>query len=199
MLISLFIGMGLPTPAAYSLVAIVVIPSLIDLGVEPLVAHFYGFYFAIYSSVTPPVAVAILTAVRISNGGFMRTAVECLKLGGTCVLLPFLLIAFPDVLDFPVLRPKTWLAVAFMLLASYMLAASIYGWVRRPLAPWQRLLLLSGPVAFMAYLELPDPWLPALATLVLAMLLARRRGGPGAALSNGPCSTRPELPARDVN
>jgi TRAP-type uncharacterized transport system fused permease subunit len=76
MAIAIVIGMGLPTPAAYSLCAIVMIPSLIDVGVDPLVAHFFGFYFAVYSAFTPTVAVGVLMAVRISGGSFAGTVVE---------------------------------------------------------------------------------------------------------------------------
>lgn len=127
MAVSLVIGMGLPTPAAYALIAIVVVPSLIDLGIEPLVANFYGFYFAIFSTLSPPVAVGILTAIRISNGSFMGTALECFKLGGVCFLVPFLFVAFPNVLGFPDLEAETYGMIFAFFLATIMLSAATYG------------------------------------------------------------------------
>ena len=150
MLVALFIGMGLPTPAAYALIAIVVVPSLIDLGLAPLVANFYGFYFAIFSTLTPPVAVGILTALRISNGSFIGTAIECIKLGGVCFLVPFLFVAFPNILEFPNLEIETIIMVPAFLFATFMLSAATYGAVpNRLLGSIERVVLVvAGPVGF---------------------------------------------------
>ena len=62
MVISLLLGMGLPTPVAYLVVALSLVPFLQGGGVEPLVAHFFVFYFAVFSTLTPPVAVSALAA-----------------------------------------------------------------------------------------------------------------------------------------
>jgi len=175
MIISLFIGMGLPTPAAYSLIAIVVIPSLIDLGMPPLAAHFFGFYFAVYSSLTPPVAVGVLTAVRISGAGFMGTAWECLRLGGVGLLLPFMFVAFPNILEFPNIEIETWIASVLMLLSSYMLGAALYGHFRGELSTGERLFLLVGPVAFLTYLVLRDPWIAVISPGAFALFVVYRR------------------------
>ncbi|MEP1612753.1 MAG: TRAP transporter fused permease subunit [Roseobacter sp.] len=150
MLVSLVIGMGLPTPAAYALIAIVVVPSLIDLGIEPLVANFYGFYFAIFSTLSPPVAVGILTAIRISNGTFMGTAWECFKLGGVCFLLPFLFVAFPNILGFPNIEPATIAMIGAYFFATIMLSAATYGAVPgRLLGRLERqIVAVVGPVIF---------------------------------------------------
>jgi TRAP transporter 4TM/12TM fusion protein len=150
MAVALFIGMGLPTPAAYALIAVVVVPSLIDLGLKPMVANFYGFYFAIFSTLTPPVAVGILTAIRISNGTFMGTALECFKLGGVCFLVPFLFVAFPNILDFPNLSTETYAMIASFSLATFMLSAATYGAIpNRILGTTERAVVaLMGPVLF---------------------------------------------------
>ena len=150
MIVSLVIGMGLPTPAAYALIAIVVVPSLIDLGIEPLVANFYGFYFAIFSTLSPPVAVGILTAIRISKGSFMGTAWECFKLGGVCFLLPFLFVAFPNILDFPNIKPETFAMIIAYFFATFMLSAATFGAVPgRLLGRMERYALaIAGPGIF---------------------------------------------------
>lgn len=148
--VALVIGMGLPTPAAYALIAIVVVPSLIDLGIEPMVANFYGFYFAIFSTLTPPVAVGILTAIRISEGSFMGTAWECFKLGGVCFIVPFLFVAFPNILGFPDIEIETLAMIGAFFLATFMLSAATYGAVPgRLMEPMERwLVALSGPLLF---------------------------------------------------
>ena len=174
MVVALFIGMGLPTPAAYALIAIVVVPSLIDLGLAPLVANFYGFYFAIFSTLTPPVAVGILTALRISNGSFMGTAVECFKLGGVCFLVPFLFVAFPNILDFPDLELATLAMLPAFALATFMLSAATYGAVpSRRLGGLERVLvMLAGPVVFTLTLFVESAVFHAITPLCFAVWIA---------------------------
>jgi TRAP-type uncharacterized transport system fused permease subunit len=150
MVVALFIGMGLPTPAAYSLIAIVVVPSLIDLDLEPIVANFYGFYFAIFSTLTPPVAVGVLTAIRISNGTFMGTAIESIKLGGVCFIVPFLFVAFPSILGFPDLSWEALFMLPAFGIATWLLSVAVYGAMpTRAVGKIERILLvIIGPGIF---------------------------------------------------
>jgi len=151
--VSLVIGMGLPTPAAYSLIAIVVAPALIDAGLAPLTAHMFGFYFAIFSALTPPIAVGVLTALRISGGTFRGTVIESFKLGGVCFLIPFLFVAEPNILLPASLSFVDLLPLPSFLAATVITAGIIYGGYGNPLTPATRLLgVLSGPVAFLFYL-----------------------------------------------
>ncbi|MBA3597044.1 MAG: TRAP transporter fused permease subunit [Methylibium sp.] len=165
--IVLIIGMGLPTPAAYSLAAIVVIPSLIDVGVNPLAAHFFGFYFAVFSAFTPPVAVGVLMAVKISHGSFTKTCLESFKLGAICLLLPFFLVAFPNILEFPNLTTETLVAVFLFCISTLMLSAAIYGGFMGRLVTWERLYMTTGPVLTVMYFQWQDAWLAAIPVLLL--------------------------------
>ncbi|MEW5710435.1 MAG: TRAP transporter fused permease subunit [Pseudomonadota bacterium] len=166
MAITIFIGMGLPTPAAYSLAAIVVIPSLIDVGVDPLAAHFFGFYFAVFSAFTPPVAVGCLMAARISGGSFRQTCIECFKLGGICLLLPFFMVAFPNSLQFPNFTGETLVATGLLCISTLMFSAAVYGGFMGRLKTGERIYLLSGPIAALLYYEWRNPWI-GMAPLVL--------------------------------
>ena len=180
--ICLLIGMGLPTPAAYSLAAIVVIPSLIDVGVNPLAAHFYGFYFAVFSSFTPPVAVGVMMASRIAGGSFKRTCYESFKLGGICMLLPFFFVAFPNSLQFPNFAVETLIASLLLCVSTLMLAGAIYGGLAGPLTKGERLFLLTGPVAALIYFDLRDPlvaWLPPVLLAGFWLFRRSRRREPG--------------------
>ncbi len=180
MAIAVVIGMGLPTPAAYSLVAIVMIPSLIDVGIDPLAAHFYGFYFAVFSSFTPPVAVGCLMAARISGGSFMGTCIECFKLGGVCLLLPFFMVAFPNALRFPDLTAETLINTALLCVSTVMFAAAIYGGLIGRLSAMERAYMVLGPVFTLLYyktLMAWMAWLPVLALLgfIVYKVVARKR------------------------
>lgn len=98
MLVSLLFGLGMPTPAAYILVAAVLAPSLVRIGVADLTAHFYVFYFALLSAITPPVAVAVAVASEIAESDFVETAKTTLVMGGPVFVIPFLFIAQPSLI-----------------------------------------------------------------------------------------------------
>lgn len=159
MVIALLIGMGLPTPAAYALIAIVVTPALVDVGLEPLTAHMYGFYFAILSTLTPPVAVGILTAMRISGGTFLATAKECFALASACFLVPFLFVAMPEILAPQELGLTGCVGIALALIATAMLLAGIYGAFGYRLQAYERIgAVLLGPISFILFLWNAVAW-----------------------------------------
>jgi TRAP-type uncharacterized transport system fused permease subunit len=174
MVLSLLIGMGLPTPAAYSVIAIVVVPVLIDLGVADLSAHFFGFYFGVFSSISPPVAVGVLTAVRISGSSFMTTAMECMKLGAIGFLLPFMFVAFPGVLSLSEFGLNEFFAILLLLLATFMLGSVFYGSFIGRLSYWERGILTTGPVGFAIYLFVPAVWLALVGPAALAVVVLHR-------------------------
>ncbi len=150
MAISLLVGLGLPTPAAYALIAIIMVPFLIDLGIEPLVAHFFGFYFAIFSAVTPPVAVGVMAATKISGGSFYGTAFEAAKMSLIAILIPYAFVAFPSILAFPAIGIDGFLVSVALIITSVFWGASIYGFFRRRLSRLERLALLLVPLCFIA-------------------------------------------------
>lgn len=85
----IILGMGLPTTAAYVIAASILAPSLIKLGLPPLTAHLFVFYFACLSAITPPVALAAYAGAGIAKASPMTTAVEACKLGFAGFLVPF--------------------------------------------------------------------------------------------------------------
>ncbi len=103
MVTSLILGMGVPTLAAYLVLALVVAPALIKMGVMPIAAHLFMFYFGIISCITPPVALAAYTAAGISGSDPMKTGYQAVKLGIAAFIVPFLFVYHPVLLmDGPV-------------------------------------------------------------------------------------------------
>ena len=94
----LIFGLGLPTPAAYVLVALFGVPALLDAGTPLLHAHMFVFYFANMSAITPPVALAPLVASKIAGGSYFKTAGVALQLGLPGFALPFLFAFYPGLL-----------------------------------------------------------------------------------------------------
>ena len=92
MLITIILGMGAPTPAAYVLSASVVGSALINLGIEGIAAHMFLLYFAVLSAITPPVCAAIYVACGISQGDWLKTAMYSMRIGLTAFIIPFMFI-----------------------------------------------------------------------------------------------------------
>lgn len=91
MVSSIVLGMGMPTPAAYVLVITLIAPAMVEVGFQDVTAHFFVFYFAILSTMTPPIAVGAAVASRIADGDFLPTALVACRIGLPLFLLPYLL------------------------------------------------------------------------------------------------------------
>jgi TRAP transporter 4TM/12TM fusion protein len=117
MVTSILFGLGMPTPAAYILVAALVAPSLIQFGVQDLVAHMFIFYFAILSAITPPVAVAVAIGARISGASFMGASKQALRIGAVGFLVPFAFVTNPELILWSAQTPLTLLAMLVAVVA----------------------------------------------------------------------------------
>jgi TRAP-type uncharacterized transport system fused permease subunit len=94
-IVCLIMGMGLPTTAAYVLVAAVLAPAMTAVGVEPLTAHLFVFYFATISVITPPVCVAVFVGAGIAQTNWLPAAFEAVRLGAMTYVVPFMLLLYP--------------------------------------------------------------------------------------------------------
>jgi TRAP transporter 4TM/12TM fusion protein len=95
---SIILGMGTSTVAVYLLVAIVAAPVVVKLGVPLLAAHFFVFFYACFSFLTPPVAVGALIASKLAGGTYMKTSIEAVKASVAGFLLPFIIVWNPILL-----------------------------------------------------------------------------------------------------
>ena len=95
---SLFLGMGLPTAAAYLICAAVVAPALTGLGVPVLTANLFIFYFACLSAITPPVALAAFTASFLARSNPMSVAFTAVRLGFVAFIVPYMFVYAPSLL-----------------------------------------------------------------------------------------------------
>jgi TRAP transporter 4TM/12TM fusion protein len=101
MISSILLGMGVPTAAAYLLVAIGAIPALLEMGVPLLSAHLFCFIFAAFSHITPPVAIGALVASRMAEANYWGTNWEAIKAAFVAFLLPYFIVYVPVI----ILRP----------------------------------------------------------------------------------------------
>jgi TRAP transporter 4TM/12TM fusion protein len=142
MCVAIILGMGVPTTAAYAIAAAVVAPGLIRIGVPPLSAHMFIFYFAILSAITPPVALASFAAASMARADMWKTSVIALKLGLATFIVPYMFWISPALLA---QGPLAGILQAFVTasLGVYLLACSTEGWMQNGALPTP-LRLISG-------------------------------------------------------
>jgi len=145
MVVAIILGMGVPTTAAYAIAAAVVAPGLIRIGVEPIVAHMFIFYFAILSAITPPVALASFAAASMAGADMWRTSVIAVKLGLATFIVPYMFWLSPALLAQGELLPilQSFATACF---GVYLLACSTEGWMLngRLVAPLRLLSAAAG-------------------------------------------------------
>lgn len=129
-IVSIVLGMGMPSVAAYTLVAVLVAPTLVQLGVDPLSAHLFVFYFAILSNFTPPVAMSCFAAAPIAKENPHKIGFRAMRLGLVAYIVPFLFVYAPELL----LRPEsvvpwtsTVITIGTALAACYFLSMATEG------------------------------------------------------------------------
>jgi TRAP transporter 4TM/12TM fusion protein len=150
MLTAIVLGMGLPTTAAYLMLATVVAPALADIGIPLLTAHMFVFFFGCLAAITPPVALASYVAAGIADADLNRVGWTAFRYGLVCYLLPFAFYFSPGLL-----AQGTWSEILFSVVSAaagvVLLASAIVGqswcllrWPARSLLSIAGLLLLSG-------------------------------------------------------
>ncbi|MBT3551241.1 MAG: TRAP transporter fused permease subunit [Rhodospirillaceae bacterium] len=95
---AIIFGMGMPTLPAYLTIILILGPTMLNLGLDILVAHMFVFYFGVSSSITPPVAIAAYAGASIAGSGPMRTGFMAIRIGAAIILVPFIFAYNPELL-----------------------------------------------------------------------------------------------------
>jgi TRAP-type uncharacterized transport system fused permease subunit len=173
--VAIVLGMGVPTTAAYAIAAAVVAPGLIDIGVQPIVAHMFIFYFAILSAITPPVALASFAAASMSGGDMWKTSVIAVKLGLATFIVPYMFWLSPALLAQGEL-PAILQAVATASIGVWLLACSTEGWMLNGRLPLP-LRVAAGAAGLM--LMVPEGYTDLAGLAIgIALILWQRRAFP---------------------
>jgi TRAP transporter 4TM/12TM fusion protein len=151
MIAALILGMGLPTPVAYLIVALALVPFMQQIGLRPLQAHFFVFYFAVFSTLTPPVAVSVFAAAKLSGAGFMATAADSMKLALTTFIIPFAFVFAPELMAFPNVTWAVLREIGEIVLIQWLASVAAYGYALRPLGAGERWLFgVAAAIGFVA-------------------------------------------------
>jgi TRAP transporter 4TM/12TM fusion protein len=156
-LMCIVLGMGMPTLGVYILLAILIAPALVEVGVDPLAAHMFILYLGMMSFVTPPVAIGAFFAASLAGAEPMRTAFVSMRLGWAAYIVPFLFVFSPSLLLQGTSVLTTIVAVISAVAGVWLVSAGVTGFYRRRLPVPMR----AGFVAAGALLLLPGeigPW-----------------------------------------
>ncbi|KKI85199.1 TRAP transporter permease [Shouchella clausii] len=143
MVACVIMGMGLPSTAAYIIVAVLTAPALIDLGINPLLAHMFIYYFASLAPIIPPVALASYTAAGIANSNPIRTSFTSARVGLVSFIIPYMFVYGPALLAMGTASEIT-IAVLGAVVGVVFYAAALTGWLSRDLGLWERTLSFIG-------------------------------------------------------
>lgn len=148
MLVSLVMGMGLPTTAAYLLLAVLGAPALIKLGADALPAHLFILYFGCMSTITPPVALSTYAAAGISGGSPMKTGIYAMKLASVAFLIPYIFVYGQELLLYGSLG-SILLAILSASLGCVALAGGMIGWLGAKMPMPLRFVLVGAAITLM--------------------------------------------------
>lgn len=164
-LVCILMGCGIPTTANYIIMVTVAAPTLVQLGVEPLVAHFFVFYYGVLADITPPVALAAYAAAGMAGGDPFRTGTTAFRLGLGKALVPFVFVFSPSLLL--VAKGFTWPAffITFTgcVLGIALLAAALSKFFLVEMRRSEQWMCLAGAVLMVA---------PSLAATLVGLALA---------------------------
>lgn len=146
---SIVLGTGLPTTANFIITSTMAAPALLELGVPPMAAYMFVFYFGISADLTPPVALAAYAGAGIAKSDPMHTGVTAFKLALAGFLVPFIYV-FNPMLLFIGAEPLPMIqAIATALLGVFLLATSTIGYFRAPISWPLRALALAGALSLL--------------------------------------------------
>ncbi len=144
MICCIILGMGVPTTANYCIMAATCAPILISMGVEPIAAHFFVFYFGIVADLTPPVALAAYAGAAIARGNPMKTAITATKLAIGAFIVPYVFALNPAMLLVNTTAWEVVLICITSLIGIFAVSASLEGFFIHRMPWYQRVLSLVG-------------------------------------------------------
>jgi len=181
-MLCIVLGMGMPTIAVYVLLASLVVPSLVELGITPLAAHMFVMYLGMMSFLTPPVAIAAFFAASMAGAPPMATSWQSVRFAWTAYIVPFLFVFSPTLL----LEDRNLLYVAIDVVTAvggvWLVSMAMVGYMLRPLGlPLRGLVFTAGVMLLIPYKIAPGGhWTNAagailgIVVLALEFLAARR-------------------------
>ncbi|WP_099364657.1 TRAP transporter permease [Fredinandcohnia onubensis] len=136
---SLILGMGLPTTAAYIVLAVLIAPTLSQMGIDPMAAHMFVLYFGVISAITPPVAVAAFAGASLASSNPIQTGVTSFRFGIAGFIVPFMFIYGPELLLLEGSVIDIILTFVFSIIGIYAIVTTLQGFLIRAMNVMERI------------------------------------------------------------
>ncbi len=173
-LVSIVLGMGMPTVGVYVLLAALVAPAMVKVGLSPMASHMFVLYFGMMSMITPPVALAAYAAAALAKTDAMKTGWYAVRFGWIAFIIPVLFVRAPSLL-FEGDPGAVVLALLTSLAGVWMICAAFAGYCTRPLSVPMRVGFgVAGLLLFIPADAVPHGELTDVAGLVLGAALFAR-------------------------
>lgn len=176
MLCCIVLGMGVPTTANYCIMAATCAPILIQMGVEPIAAHFFVFYFGIVADLTPPVALAAYAGAAIAQANPMKTAFTSTKLAIGAFIVPYVFALNPAMLF---VNTSVWEVILICItsvVGIFGVSAALQGWFLCRMHWYERILSAVGGLLLIYPGIVTDSiGLGLLAIVLVAQIFERKR------------------------
>lgn len=188
--VALVLGMGMPTTAVYVIVALTLAPALVKLGIPPLSAHLFVFYYAMLSMITPPICIAAFAGAAVAGASPMRTGYTATRFGIIAYLVPFIFVFDPLLLCQGPIH-LILLSVVTAAAGTVCIGIAMAGYFVRPVGWLRRLVLGVCGVALLipAGGKIPHSWalnIIGAAACALVLAIEWRAGRPLAAAAAAP-------------
>jgi len=131
-IVCILLGMGMPTVAVYLMLATLVAPALIEVGIDPMAAHLFILYFGMMSMITPPVAIAAFAAASLTGKDPMATGFAAMRFGWFAYLVPFLFVSVPELLMVGSVT-SILLVFAKSVFGIWLISVTLMGYVIQPI------------------------------------------------------------------
>ncbi|MDE6705589.1 MAG: TRAP transporter permease [Treponemataceae bacterium] len=168
MISSIILGMGAPTTANYLITSTITAGAIIGLGIEPLAAHMFAFYFGIIADITPPVALAAIAGAAIAKAKPIRTAFQATKLAVGAFIIPYMFVFNPQMLMIHASVGNVIWIVFTALIGMFGVSSALEGYVFRRTSMAERALFLVGGLLCI----IPESRTDIVGLLLIAVLVA---------------------------
>jgi TRAP transporter 4TM/12TM fusion protein len=169
MITCMILGMGVPSIPAYIITATIAAPALSDLGIPPIAAHLFAFYYAMFANLTPPVALAAFAASGISGGDPMRTGFASVKLAIAGFIVPFMFVYSPQLLLIDTTFFEGLRVVVGACLGVFMLGVAVEGYLFTGVNIFLRMVVFAGALCLIDSGVYTD--LAGLAAFILVLIV----------------------------
>jgi TRAP-type uncharacterized transport system fused permease subunit len=170
MIVTLFTGAAIIEAATYIILALVLAPFLEETGFNRAAAHMFIYYYAVFATLSPPIAITAAAASKIAECNFWETCFRALRLAFIGIVVPYVFIFNPVLLQFPKITLPVLMAFGLAFASLVLLAASFWGWLVNPLKVHERVVLAVSGIIVLAAAALDRIDL-AVAGLALAALV----------------------------